>query len=251
MSRTKRTLTGVLAAALLVAATPIAALAQTSDTPTSSPATTLTQEEISRHLETAKGRVLDAIDLRLDALNRLTARVNSADYLSDDHAATLLAEYDAARSTLNAAIDSVKAATTYTDLQKLTRAIFEDTLVFALLGPKTHAVIASDTVGGVIGNAGEYQAKLQAALDQLAQSGVDTTTAQSDLDQAAGLITDAAAMTAPVADSVIGLQPGDGIREPLESARDALEQSRRQLDDARELLIDATEFVLDTVATTP
>jgi hypothetical protein len=246
MNRTTRTLTGILAVAILVSAFPFTAMAQTDETPTTRVAQ-VSEEDATRRLESAKKAVLEAIDKRLNALARLTARVDSAGYVTDEHAATLLDEYAAAEAILRAGIENVTNATGYEELRRTSPAIFEQTLVFALLGPKTHAVIGSDTVVGVAPRFDEYGAKLQGALDHLSDAGADTTAAQADLDEAVRLVSSAVTTAGPVAESVIVLQPGDEIREPLAAAKDNLEESRRRLDDAREMMIDVSEFVLDSI----
>jgi hypothetical protein len=249
MSRTRRTLIGLLAAALMVGAFPLTASAQSTDNSTTSTTVRVSDENVARALEAAKDRVRTAVDNRLGALARLGTRVDDADYVSGDHAAALHAEYNAATAVLTDGLDSVDAATTFEELLDVSPAIFEDTLVFALLGPKTHTVIAADTVAGATTRFDEYATRLQAALDQLSASGADTTGAQNDLDTATGLVADAAAAAAPVTDSVIGLQPGDDIRGPLENALGVLGTSRRQLDDARKLMVGVTGFILDNIAT--
>ena len=174
---------GLLAVALLVTAVPAAAVAQTETERPPRPAVELTDEQRTDRLEAAKRRITAQIERRLTALDRLAGKIDRADHISDSHAATLLADIDAARRVLQAGIDAVAAAETVAELREIAPPIFETTLVFALLGPKTHAVAASDGVATATRRFTEIGTNLQEALDRLDAAGVDTAQAQADLDE--------------------------------------------------------------------
>ncbi len=238
----RRTLTGLLAATLLVAAFPLAASAQTEGSAQRAEVA-LTEEDRAERLERVKQHVIAQIERRLDTLERLTGKVASAKHITDDHAATLQAEYAAAQGVLRAGIEAVNSVTTLEELREVAPPIFESTLVYALLGPKTHLVIASDAVTAITARYADIGAKLQDALDRLAENGVDTTAAQADLDRATSLVADAAASGSPVAEAVIGLQPGDEIAGPLADGKAALEGTRGQLGEAKDLAKGVAEFI--------
>lgn len=242
----KRTLYGLLAVALLVTALPVAALAQTDMERPPRDNVELTEAERVDRLDAIKARVIAQIERRLVALDRLTGRVEKADHITESHAATLLADIGAADEVLRAGLDTVAAVGTFAELREVAPAIFRATLVFALLGPKTHGVIGSDTVTAIAERYNEFEARLQDSLDDLAAGGVDTSDAQADLDEIARLVTDAAATGGPVAETIIGLQPGDWpdpAQAALTDARSALESTRSQLREARDLGRTVIEFI--------
>ncbi len=239
---TKRLLIGLLAATLLVVAFPLAASAQT-DGSAERTGIGVAEEDRAEHLERAKQHVIKQIERRLDALDRLTAKTDSSRHITADHAAVLQAEYAAAQASLRAGIDAVSATTTVEELREVAPPIFEGTLVFALLGPKTHLVIASDAVIAASARFDEIGAELQDALNRLAETGVDTTAAQTDLDRALELVASAAASGGPVAESVIGLQPGDEIADPLADGKAAIKEARSELGEAKNLAKAVAEFI--------
>lgn len=186
----------------------------------------------------------------MDAIDRLGNKVANAKHITDGHAASLRADYAAASAILTAGIDAVAGTETFEELRRITPPIFEDTLVFALLGPKTHAVVASDAVVGLSARYDGLATKLQEALDRLAADGVDVVAAQANLDAAVALVAEASASGGAVADSVIGLQPGDEIAEPLADAKATLQRTRSQLGEARNLTKTVAEFIRSQVGDT-
>ncbi len=242
----KRTMYGLLAVAVLVTALPVAALAQTETDRPPRQDVELTDEERSDRLEALKERIAAQIERRLDALDRLSGRIADANHLSESHAASLLTDIGSAAVVLRAGIGAVATAETLEELRDIVPPIFETTLVFALLGPKTHAVIASDAIAAAPTRFEEFGAKLQTALEALAATGVDTTEAQADLDEMARLVADAAAAAGPIADAVVGLQPSDWpdpAQTALREAKATLEEARAELRQARDLGKSVIEFI--------
>ncbi len=252
MTRTwKRAFYGLLAVALLVTAVPVAAVAQTDTERPQRGTVELTDEQRSDRLDAVKRRVIAQIERRLTALDRLAGKISNADHITDGHAATLSADIDSARRVLEAGIGAVGTVETLEELRAVTPPLFETTLVFALLGPKTHAVVASDAVPAATRRFTEIGTKLQEALDRLDAAGVDTAEAQSDLDEMTRLVTEAASTGGPVADSVIGLQPSDWpdpAKSSLADAKASLQRARSHLRTARDLGKQVAAFIRDSAA---
>ncbi len=246
----KRSLFGLLAVALLAVALPTVALAQTDGEPPARDLPVLTDQERTDRLAELKARATEQIERRLGALERLTGKIEGAKYLQDGHSASLLSDISAAAAVLRTGLSDVAAAETLEELREVVPPIFESTLVFALLGPKTHEVIASDATVGIAARFTENETKLQDALDRLAESGVDVTDAQKSLDEATRLVADGAATGGPVADSVINLQPGDWP-EPAQAAladgKATLEHARSSLREAHALVKEVIEFIRSSI----
>lgn len=242
----RRPLYGLLIVALLVALVPTGAMAQTADEPPPRERVAITDEEAAERLDTLKRRATSQIERRLDALSRLRGRIDSAGNLADSHARSLLDDVSAAEVALTAGVESVASATSVAELRQLVPGIFETTLVFALLGPKTHATIASDASAAAADRFDEVEVKLQTALDELAETGIDTAEAQADLDEMAQLVSDAVATAGPVADVVIVLQPSDWpdpAQAELRQAKTTLGAARDQLSQARRLGQAVAQFI--------
>lgn len=239
MTRTKRWLCGLLGATLLATAFPLAAQAQSVEPPV----VRAGDVDNGARLQSVKDRIGAEIEKRLTALDRLTNRVETADHLTAAHSTALLADFETAARILTSGLDAVNAATSLEELRETARPIFEETLVFALLVPKTRAVIASDLIVAIAARHDEAAQQLQADLDRLAAAGIDVGDAQANLDEAIRIVADVAVAAAPVADSVIGLQPGDEIGAPLAEAMAALRGTRGRLHEARRLTHDVAAFI--------
>jgi len=236
---TRRLTITFLAAALLVAAFPLAVSAQVDE-----PATELHRSE--EHLAKAKEHVIEQINRRLVALDRMADKVSGEEHITTDHASSLLAHYETAGEVLVAGISDVAAAQSLDELRDVARPIIENTLVFALQRPRTRAVNASDHAEVTGERHEELAAKLQNALDGLAEAGVDIAEPQADLDAAIELLTAAVATASPVAETVIDLTPGDDFAGPLADARGSLEEARSKLAEARELARGVARFIRES-----
>ncbi len=187
----KRGLFGLLTIALLAVALPTVVLAQTDGEPPARDQPVLTEQERTDRLAEVKARATEQIEKRLGALERLSGKIEGAKYLEDGHGASLLSDISAATAVLRSGLANVAAAETIEELHEVVPPIFESTLVFALLGPKTHEVIASGATSGIAARFTENGTKLQNALDRLAETGVDVAGAQESLDEAARLVVNA------------------------------------------------------------
>ena len=252
MTRTRRrTLSALLASALLLAVLPAAAMAQTETERPARETVEVTDEQRADRLGVAKQRVIAQIERRLTALDRLSGKTDGADHISEGHAAALTADIEAARRILRAGIDAVSAVETVAEVREVAPPIFETTLVFALLGPKTHAVVASDAVTAATRRFTEIGTKLQEALDRSDAAGVDTALAQADVDEMERLVTEAAATGGPVADSAIVLRPSDWpdpAQGALAAAKTALQEARGHLRTARDLGKQVAAFIRNSAA---
>ena len=225
----------LIVALVLVMALPGAALAQT-DEPEPRRDRPLTDrahdERPDWDLDEVKRRILNQIERRLDALERLSDAVDENEHVTAPHAAHLQNDFREATRILENAAEAVKEAESFEELREIVPGVFQETLVFALQRPKTHLVLGSDTMVDVAEHFTAFAERLQEIIDRLAASGHDATEAQAALDEMVALIEDAAATAGPVAGNVIGLDPEDWP----EPAQSVLEQGRSDLREARELL---------------
>jgi hypothetical protein len=239
----------VIAASVFALSVPAIALAQT-DSEVRARDNEVVRDEIRPdHLERAKAGVINKVERRLRALGRLATKIDRAKHVTEAHAASLLDDISSAREALRSGIPTVQAVVSLEDLREVSPPVFESTLVFALLVPKSHDVAASDTVVAATARFTEFAGSLQETLNRLSGSDIDTTEAQANLDEVSRLVDTALAAGGPVADTVIGLQPADwpepaqpGLRE----GRAALDQARSSLREARALAREVVEFIRAT-----
>ena len=251
----ERLIASLAVTALLVAAVPAIAAAQTDEQAPPREERIARDTASSDDLERAKAHVIEQIERRLEALERLTAKIESAKHMTAEHAAALLDDIAAAQQTLRAGIPAVEAVTTPEELRAVAPPIFEGTLVFALLAPKTHEVGASDAVVAATGRFTEFASSLQDALDRIAnETDVDTSEAQAKLDEMLRLIGQAATSGGAVADSVIDLSPEDWpdpAQAALREGKAALDEARGSLRQARGLGEEVVQFIRSVAGDPP
>ncbi len=225
----KRMLATGLAAGMLLAL-PAAANAQQADTATDDQATV--QEVTPEHrvdFDTAKQRLIDAIERRLETLERLTNIVTGNDHITARHEAELLADYAQAANGLRIARGDAEAATTFEELRQIGHSVVVDYRIYLVVAPKTHEVVASDTVVDAADRMDGIANELGAAIDRAEQAGYDVTEARRWLTVARDEIGEGRRAGGPVADDVIGLQASD-YPDP---AKGALSEGKRRLENAR------------------
>ncbi|MGI9529805.1 MAG: hypothetical protein ACR2NG_08840 [Acidimicrobiia bacterium] len=202
-----------------VMAVPLSAQAQEAETDTT-----------RRHsIDQIKERAQAAIERRLDTLDRLTDRVESAQHVSDSHKATLIGDYRAAANGLTGLGVEIAAATTAEELKVLVPLIASDYRVYLVIVPKSLEVAASDRIGVAVDRLTNAANRLEDAIDRAEDAGVDTTQAERWLISARDEIAEAKRTGVPVADDVIGLDASDW-EEP---AKSMLQEGKRRLDNAR------------------
>jgi hypothetical protein len=207
------------------------------------------QTDRTAGIDQLKRRALEAIDTRLEAITRWTGHVETADHLSAEHRAALLAELGAAARGLDDLAVQITAAETYSELGTLIPKIVEDYWVFALLGPKVHLVVAADVMAHVGERFEEVAGSIQGAINRIEEAGYDPAGAQAALDRMQAHLVAAATLITPVPDSVLDLQPADmpEAGAQLRNARADLESAGEELRAARQAGRDAVAAIRDAI----
>ncbi len=235
-----RLLAGSAAAAVLLAASPGLAAAQTDgDQPSDvRPSDRAHDRPLRDHsFEEVQERLLAAIEKRLEALDRMSGVVEDNQHVAANHAAHLQKDYKDAEKILEDAAEDVEEAETFSELREAIEGVFGETLVFALLRPKTHLVLASDTSGAIADRMTTFADRLREIIERLEEAGHDMSAAIAAVDAAEGHIEGAEALAGPVADSVIDLDHKDWP----EPAQSQLQAGRADLVAARDLFRQARD----------
>ena len=173
----------------------------------------------------------------------MSAKVDANEHVSSNHAAALQKDYKDAGKILEDAAEDVEDAETFEELREIVPEVFLETLVFALLAPKTGLVLGSHTMVAATDRMEDFADKLEEIIGFLAARGYDMTAAQAALEDMSDSVSSAEALAAPVADSVIDLDQDDW-EEP---AKTTLEQGKNDLQGAREALREAHGHAQATV----
>jgi hypothetical protein len=226
----------VLAVALTTLVSPATALAddtvRNGDTVTDAAVTDRHGQD--RGFEFAKERALAAIAARLRALEGLSAKIAASRFITEQHAGMLRGDIVRSEAGLEHLARQIEAASSMEELRPLVLQI-DDFKVFQVLVPKTHQVIASDTLVVVAGKLDRFAGKLGEVIERFETAGFDVTEAQRLLGDMNDLIDAGHRLASPVAGSVIGLGPEDWP----EPAQGLLAAGRADLHEARATLRDA------------
>ena len=219
------------------------------------PATALAQEPPAqtedggeRFLENLKDRAEQAIETRLDTIERATEALVDAEHLTDDHERQLLHELSSSAAGLTELGREIEAAETIAEVWELIPRIFEDYRIYVVVVPKAHLVVVADTMAAVIDRIEVVEGSLQGAIDRLKEAGFDTSEAEEALAGMTESLRQAEALASAVPDSVLPVQPSDwpdpaqgvleGAHSDLRSARSHIESAVRSAHEVGRILRD-------------
>jgi len=202
-------------------------------------------------LDELKKRALETIDHQLEALGRLRSTIANARFLTDDHAAQLLRDVNAAADGLQELARKIESAQTLEELRGLIEQI-DDWKIAQVLAPKTHLVIASDAAVAAARKLESHGETLATVIARFEEAGFDVDEAWRLLEEMQKNTAEGLRLADPVAENVIGLQAADWP----DPARAVLAQGRSDLSAAREALraahgnaIDIAQFLRSLIDT--
>lgn len=176
-------------------------------------------------------RCTNAIDRRLGQLSALSSRVGSAANLTDAHEAALAGAVSSASAGLGQLKATIAADTDLATLQGHCKEIVSGYLVYALVTPQVHIVVAADNVLAAANRLDQASAKLADAIAAAKAAGKDTSVAEAKLADMQEEIAAGRAAAAGVADPVLALTPASAgsIGGVLGTARAALGTAKAHL----------------------
>ncbi|HEX5631033.1 MAG TPA: hypothetical protein VFY15_05185 [Acidimicrobiia bacterium] len=209
-----------LALGLVVAlgAAPTIAIAQETTT------TETTVVDRHRPLAELKERAQNLIDHQQAVLDRLAAAIELSRFITEGHAGRLHGDISGLEAELEQISRQVEDATTLDEVWALIREV-HGLHIGEVTAPKTHQVIASDTLVAIGGKLNRFADRLENLLERAAEAGYDVGAGWDLLEEMERLIGAGIDLADPVAESVIGLD-GDDWPDP---AQDLLAAGRRDL----------------------
>ena len=198
----------VLTVVLAVMVAPTAAFAQEDTSGGGTTTTVANDERTHRPLDELKARAQQMIDHQLGVLGRLRSEIGGSAHITDGHAAQLLGDISDAAAGLEELSRQVEAATTIPEVWELIRQIpgFQ---IGNVVAPKTHQVIASDSIVAFGGKLDRFADKLAIVIARAEENGYDVDEAWRMLEEMNDQIAEGVRLGDPVAESVIGLQAED------------------------------------------
>ncbi len=228
----------IIAAAVgfvLVAATPLAAVAQVEEA--RPPVAERSEIRPERDLAGIKARALEAIDRRLDRIARLEEEVRSNEHVEPEHAEDLLGELSRAATGLSGLAEEIEAAETAEELRVLIPKIATDYRVYVLLTPKVREVLIADAMGDLADRFDEAAARIADAIARAEEAGYDVSEAETALERMESLVDEAEGLAEGVPPAVLPLTPSDWpdpAQGVIREAHDDLVEARQAFRGARD-----------------
>ena len=201
-------------------------------------------------LDQARERLEQAIERRLDRVDRLQERVRSSDALAPGHAAQLTSELSRAQRGLSALLPEVARADTLEGLRSIATELVEDYRIYLVMTPKTLLTIASDHGVAVSGRMSGISARIAEAVERAANAGFDVTDVEALVGSADEMIANGLRFIDPVAEMVLPMQPAD-YPDPAETvlyeAHQSALEARAELREAATVLREAADLLRDIV----
>ncbi len=216
MTRTRLGL--ALGLVLALSAVPAIAIAQETRT------TETTVVDRHRPLAELKERAQNLIDHQQAVLDRLTTAIDRSRFITEGHAGRLHGDISGLDARLDQISREVEDATTLDEVWALIREV-HGLHIGEVTAPKTHQVIASDTLVAIGGKLDRFAERLDDLLTRAEEAGYDVGAGWDLLEEMQRLIVAGVDLADPVAESVIGLG-GDDWPDP---AQDLLAAGRRDL----------------------
>ncbi len=206
--------------------------------------------ERPQSMDEAKERAAAAIARRLEALDRIDARVKASSHVTDDHKRQLTSDYASAKTGLTSLGRRIQNATTLEELRELIPLIATDYRVYLVILPKSHEVLVSDRMAdGVVRLTSAADTVLE-AIKRAEEAGFNMEDAREFLRVATVKIDAVSNGAVPVARQVIGLSAVDWeqpAKSTLQAGKATLEQGRRDIHDALEALKNARRAIKDAI----
>ena len=217
-----------------------AAIAQ--ERPTDTTIAAPTETDRHRLLAELKQRAQNLIDYQQAILDRLATKVGNSRFITDGHAGQLRADFARLDTALEHISRQVEDAETLDEVWALIREVHA-LHIGEVTVPKTHQVIASDSLVAIGGKLERFAGKLEELLTRAEEAGYDVSEGWDLLEEMNRYIASGIALADPVAESVIGL---DGSDWP-DPAEDLLAAGRRDLraagNDLRHAYADGRDIV--------
>lgn len=201
-------------------------------------------------LDQAKERLEQAIERRLDRVDRLQERVRSSDALTPGHAAQLTSELSRVQGGLSALLPEVARADTIEGLRSVATHMVEDYRIYLVMTPKTLLTIASDHGVAVSERMSGISARVGASADRAANAGFDVAEVEALVGSADEMIADGLRLIDPVAEMVLPMQPADHpdpAETVLHEAHESALEARAELREAASVLREAADLLRDIV----
>ncbi len=183
------------------------------------------------------------IDNRIEALNKLTSRVQEMKLVSDANKASLASQIQNQVAGLNSLKAKIDADTDIETLKTDVKEITSSFRIFALVIPQGQMIAAADRLNTLIGDFSAIGTKLQTRINEAQAAGKDVTSLNATLTDLKNQLTDAQRQAEAAVSRSVSLTPDNGDAKILEANKTALAQARADIKVGKQDLVDARKDI--------
>jgi hypothetical protein len=176
------------------------------------------------------------IDMRIEALQKLSERIGEAKHLSDDQKTAIEGALEGTTQSLNSIKDGVSSTTDGATLKADVEQVRKANRVYALVIPQTHIQAAADRQLTIITQMETLGVKLSARIAEMKTAGKDTTKEDAAYADYTAQLASAKVSTQAALSGVSALRPDNGVEAVATSNRAALKAARESLGIAQKAL---------------
>jgi len=165
---------------------------------------------------------------RVDALDKLLARINGMKNLSDSQKASFSAEIQSSITDMTNLQAKINADASTTSLKADLQSITGDYRIYALVMPQLSLLSAVDRAGTLVASLGTIQSKIQARVSADASLSGNAAISADIADMTAKLA-DATSVSAAAQAEITGLKPDNGDKTVMASNTAALKDARTKM----------------------
>jgi hypothetical protein len=188
-----------------------------------------------------------SIDGRINALEKISARLNSGTKLSADEKASFIAMIQTQIDSLTALKAKIGNDTSTSTMRDDAGKIRPEFRTYALVLPRTAVLAASDRLLTVAGNMETIGTKLNARIDAAAAASVNVTAARASYTDYVAKVADSKVQAQAAASLVANLSADNGDKTIFATNSAALKSAKAKLDASRSDLVAARKDMTDIV----
>ena len=187
-------------------------------------------------LDDARARAIKEIDQRIDAMNKLAARIAAMTRVSDAAKASIKATVDAQIASLTSLKTTIQSATDATVLKEQAQTITKAYRIYMLVMPQLQIAAAADKIKATGELLTTMASKLETRIAQVKAGGTDVAVLETALTDMKAKIADAKAHADAALALIANLKPDNGDQAVMDANKKALTDARAKIKAAHDAL---------------
>ncbi len=186
-------------------------------------------EKSVRTLDEARARAIKEIDQRIEAMNKLAARIAAMARVSDAAKASIKATVDAQIASLTTLKTTIQNATDATVLKEQAQTIAKSYRIYMLVMPQLQIAAASDKIKATGELLTTMASKLETRIAEVKAGGTDVAALETALADMKTQISEARSNADAALALIANLKPDNGDQAVMDANKKALTDARAKL----------------------